>query len=36
MKIDVSRKAIDEAAEKVSNWGRWGPDDPGERNPVFC
>jgi len=27
MKINVSRKAIDEAAEKLSNWGRWGPDD---------
>lgn len=27
MNIDVSKKAIHEAADKLSNWGRWGPDD---------
>ena len=25
MKVD--RAAIDEAAKKLSNWGRWGKDD---------
>ena len=27
MKIEVGRKAIEEASEKLSNWGRWGKDD---------
>ncbi|MBW8267976.1 cyclase family protein [Caldovatus aquaticus] len=27
MDIRVSKRAIYEAAEKLSNWGRWGPDD---------
>jgi len=27
MPIKVNRAAIYEAAEKLSNWGRWGPDD---------
>ena len=27
MDITVSRKAVYEAAEKLSNWGRWGADD---------
>jgi kynurenine formamidase len=25
--MEVNKKAIYEAAEKLSNWGRWGPDD---------
>src|SRR5260221_2179474 len=27
MNIEVSRTAIAEATEKLSNWGRWGKDD---------
>src|SRR5918992_5297594 len=27
MEIKVGRKAIKEASEKLSNWGRWGEDD---------
>ena len=27
MAINVSRKAVYEAADKLSNWGRWGDDD---------
>lgn len=27
MDIKVNRAAINEAVEKLSNWGRWGPDD---------
>ena len=27
MAINVSRNAVYEAADKLSNWGRWGGDD---------
>ena len=27
MNINVGRKAIAEATEKLKNWGRWGKDD---------
>ena len=27
MNIKVGQKAIEEASEKLSNWGRWGKDD---------
>jgi len=27
MNIAVGRKAIEEASQKLSNWGRWGKDD---------
>jgi hypothetical protein len=27
MNINVGRKAVAEASEKLRNWGRWGKDD---------
>ena len=27
MDIKAGRRAIEEASEKLSNWGRWGKDD---------
>ena len=27
MDIKVGLKAIEEASKKLSNWGKWGPDD---------
>ena len=27
LKIDVSKKAVDEAFKALSNWGRWGKED---------